>query len=158
MVADARYQQVDVTDEEALRRLLAATPGRLIIYFALPSTVMMRACTTLAAIGVPTGTELVLEKPFGTDSDNARAFNKVLAEMVPESQIHRIDHFLGMSTVLNLLGLRFTNRVVTSTQRRPSPRSKFASTKLWRSKAVPPTTTTRRLVDMIQNHLLRSCR
>ncbi len=157
VVADARYQQVDVTDEEALRRLLAATPGRLIIYFALPSTVMMRACTTLAAIGVPTGTELVLEKPFGTDSDNARAFNKVLAEMVPESQIHRIDHFLGMSTVLNLLGLRFTNRVVEpllNADHVASVEIRFDETLALEGRAAYYDHAGA-LVDMIQNHLLQ---
>ncbi len=53
----------------------------------------------------------MLEKPFGVDTATAEALNEVLARLVPENQIHRIDHFLGKSTVLNLLGLRFTNRL-----------------------------------------------
>ena len=39
------------------------------------------------------------------------ALNKQLAKLVPEDQIHRVDHFLGRSTVFNLLGLRFANRI-----------------------------------------------
>src|SRR5690606_11543608 len=112
VVAGARYLRADVTTEDGLRHVLAAAEGRLIIYFALPSKVMMRSCAALVSVGVPAGTELVLETPFGTDAASARAFNKVLADLVPEPQVHRIDHFLGMSTVLNLIGLRFANRVL----------------------------------------------
>ena len=63
---------------------------------------------------MPEGTILALEKPFGTDLDSARALNRRLEQLVPERQIHRIDHFLGKSTVLNLLGLRFANRIFES--------------------------------------------
>ncbi len=60
---------------------------------------------------LPAGTVLALEKPFGTDLASARALNRLLATFIPEKQVHRIDHFLGKSTVLNLLGLRFANRL-----------------------------------------------
>jgi glucose-6-phosphate 1-dehydrogenase len=53
----------------------------------------------------------VLEKPFGTHAESAAELNKLLAELMPEEQVHRVDHFLGRSTVLNLLGLRFANRL-----------------------------------------------
>jgi glucose-6-phosphate 1-dehydrogenase len=52
-----------------------------------------------------------LEKPFGTDLRSAEELNRQLIKLVPEQQIHRVDHFLGKSTVLNLLGLRFANRI-----------------------------------------------
>ena len=55
---------------------------------------------------------LALEKPFGTDQESAAALNALLAELVPEEQVHRVDHFLGKSTVLNLLGVRFANRLL----------------------------------------------
>ena len=45
------------------------------------------------------------------DLRSAQALNRQLLKLVPERQIHRVDHFLGRSTVLNLLGLRFTNRI-----------------------------------------------
>lgn len=42
---------------------------------------------------------------------SAADLNAIIGALVPEDQIHRVDHFLGKSTVLNLLGLRFTNRL-----------------------------------------------
>ena len=112
VVRNTRYLASDATDESDLRRLLDQRRGRLTIYFALPPAVMVESCRALARIGVPRGTRLVLEKPFGTDSASAGALNDLLHELVPEDHVHRVDHFLGMSTVLNILGVRFANRVV----------------------------------------------
>ena len=108
---ESRYLQADVTQEEDVRRLLAACRGRLVIYFALPPTVTAKACEVLAALGVPPGTRLVLEKPFGTDLAGARELNELLRRIVAEDRIYRVDHFLGMSTVLNIFGLRFANSI-----------------------------------------------
>jgi glucose-6-phosphate 1-dehydrogenase len=60
---------------------------------------------------LPPGLTLALEKPFGTDLASAKALNRLLETMLPEQQLFRVDHFLGKSTVLNLLGLRFANRL-----------------------------------------------
>lgn len=106
-----RYLQADVTREEDLRRLLAACQGQVTIFFALPPAVTARACQALTHIELPKGTRLALEKPFGTDAAGAKQLNELLLRLVPEEQIHRVDHFLGKSTVLNILGLRFANRV-----------------------------------------------
>ncbi|MFN8142608.1 MAG: glucose-6-phosphate dehydrogenase [Solirubrobacterales bacterium] len=111
LAASARYVQADVTDEEGVRSVLAAVEGQPIIYFALPPEVSITACEVLRKVGCPPETRLVLEKPFGRDAKSAEAFNRLLAEIVPESQVHRVDHFLGLSTVLNIFGLRFANRV-----------------------------------------------
>jgi len=111
-IADtALYEQADVTSPEQLRRVLGKVEGRLVIYFALPPKIAIRSCEALKEIGCPEGTRLALEKPFGHDAESAAAFNEMLVEIVPERQIHRVDHFLGLSTVLNLVGLRFANRV-----------------------------------------------
>ena len=61
---------------------------------------------------MPDGTRLVMEKPFGTDPASAQALNALVSELVPEDHVHRVDHFLGMSTVLNILGVRFANRML----------------------------------------------
>ena len=107
----ARYLRADVTREDDLRRLLDACRGQVVIYFALPPAVTAKACALLSVIGVPRDTRLVLEKPFGTDLASARELNELLIRLVPEDQVHRVDHFLGMSTVLNIFGLRFANSV-----------------------------------------------
>ena len=111
VLATTRYQQTDVSDAGALSRLLASCEGSPALYFALPPAVTVRACTALLEVELPEGTVLVLEKPFGTDQASAADLNRLLTRLVPEAQVHRVDHFLGRSTVLNLLGLRFANRL-----------------------------------------------
>lgn len=105
------YQHTDVTDPAALAALIAAGEGRVAIYFALPPAVTARACAALGAVSLPGDLILALEKPFGTDEVSAHALNALLATLVPEERVHRVDHFLGRSTVLNVLGMRFANRV-----------------------------------------------
>ncbi|TDX76672.1 glucose-6-phosphate 1-dehydrogenase [Rathayibacter sp. PhB151] len=112
LVSGTRYQQVDVTDPEALAALLASCEGPVAIYFALPPAIAAKACDALAAHELPEGTVLALEKPFGTDEKSARDLNARVAALVPEDRVHRVDHFLGRATVMNLLGLRFANRIL----------------------------------------------
>jgi len=52
---------------------------------------------------------IVVEKPFGRDLESAKALNAVLAQHFDESQIYRIDHYLGKETVQNLMAVRFGN-------------------------------------------------
>ncbi|MEO7047555.1 MAG: glucose-6-phosphate dehydrogenase, partial [Ferruginibacter sp.] len=54
-------------------------------------------------------TRLVIEKPFGTDLDSAKALNKSLLSIFDECQLYRIDHYLGKETVQNILAFRFAN-------------------------------------------------
>ena len=114
VVKGARHVVADVTVEGDLRRLLDARQGRLVVFFALPPSVTAQACRVLCGIGLPEGTRLVLEKPFGTDAASAAALNDLLARLVPEDQVYRVDHYLGMATVLNIVGLRFANRMLES--------------------------------------------
>ena len=103
------YHQVDVTAKGALAGLLGGLEGPVAVYFALPPRISQLACETLQPGEVPAGTRLVMEKPFGSSEESARSLNQTLARLVPEDHIHRVDHFLGKATVLNILGLRFAN-------------------------------------------------
>ena len=103
------YHQLDVTAEGSLASLLAGLEGPTAIYFALPPRISQLACESLRPEEVPAGTRLVMEKPFGSSEESARSLNRTLAALVPEDHIHRVDHFLGKATVLNILGLRFAN-------------------------------------------------
>jgi glucose-6-phosphate 1-dehydrogenase len=63
--------------------------------------------------GLPAGSRIVLEKPFGEDLESAVALNRLLAETLGpagEQAVFRVDHVLGMATVQNLLTLRLANR------------------------------------------------
>jgi glucose-6-phosphate 1-dehydrogenase len=111
VAAHSHYVQVDATDPESLRALLDGLDGRIALYFALPPAIAERAVQALAHIELPRGIVFALEKPFGTDLPSAMALNRLLETVLPERQIFRVDHFLGKSTVLNLIGLRFANRI-----------------------------------------------
>ncbi|MBK4346566.1 glucose-6-phosphate dehydrogenase [Lacisediminihabitans changchengi] len=111
LAARTRYLQADVTLPDDLERVLGEAEGTPALYFALPPKVTIAACAALGKIEIPEGLVLALEKPFGTDLRSAKTLNRQLLKLVPESQIHRVDHFLGKSTVLNILGLRFANRI-----------------------------------------------
>jgi glucose-6-phosphate 1-dehydrogenase len=105
------YLQADATDGDDLKRVLAAAPGRVALYFAVPPAVAALVCQQLSRLELPKGIVLALEKPFGTDLDSAKALNRLLQRFLPEDQIFRVDHFLGKSTVLDIIGLRFANRL-----------------------------------------------
>jgi glucose-6-phosphate 1-dehydrogenase len=111
VVAGSRYVVADATDAKDLSRILRECGTAPALYFALPPAVTEASCRALDTIELPEGTSLALEKPFGTDLASAVALNRLVSRLVPESRIHRVDHFLGKSTVLNLLGLRFANRI-----------------------------------------------
>jgi glucose-6-phosphate 1-dehydrogenase len=110
-IARSSYREADATDAAALGDVLAACSGTPALYFALPPAVTAKVVESLSKMKLPAGAVLALEKPFGTDLRSAKALNRLLASFVPERQIHRVDHFLGKSTVLNILGLRFANRL-----------------------------------------------
>ncbi|NUT70226.1 glucose-6-phosphate dehydrogenase [Pseudarthrobacter sp. C4D7] len=109
MEKETAYHQVDVTEKGALASLLGGLQGPVAVYFALPPRISQLACETLQPQEVPEGTRLVMEKPFGSSEESARSLNRTLGRLVPEDHIHRVDHFLGKATVLNILGLRFAN-------------------------------------------------
>ena len=54
---------------------------------------------------------MVIEKPFGHDLQSARALNREVSAVLDESQVYRIDHYLGKETVQNILALRFGNSI-----------------------------------------------
>jgi len=106
------YTQADITKAADLQKLLAEIDGPLVMYFAVPPAVTVAACEALAQVTLPDDTVLALEKPFGGDEAGARELNATLAALVPENRIFRVDHFLGRSTLLNILGVRFANRLI----------------------------------------------
>ncbi|HWM17501.1 MAG TPA: glucose-6-phosphate dehydrogenase [Microbacterium sp.] len=111
-VVSSAYRSADITKADDLASVLHDTVGRIVLYFAVPPAVAEAACAALADVPVPPGTIIALEKPFGVDEASAHSLNETLARIVPENQIFRVDHFLGRSTTLNLLGARFANRLL----------------------------------------------
>lgn len=106
-----RFEQLDATSASVLARLQTMLSGQTCLYFALPPAVTERACVALTEIDLRSDLLLALEKPVGTDMTSARRVNRLLARRAPEEHIFRVDHFLGMPGVLNLIGLRSGNRL-----------------------------------------------
>jgi glucose-6-phosphate 1-dehydrogenase len=104
------YRRAEMDDVAALRDILASEESA-VIYLALPPAVAERAVATIEAAGPPTGTRIVVEKPFGEDLATAQQLNTLLHRTFPEDDVFRVDHFLHKQTVQNLLGIRFANRV-----------------------------------------------
>ena len=113
IVGNARWLTADATEGDHLKWLLEqCSGGPVVIYFALPPSVTIKICEMLEKLDTPADLRLALEKPFGEDEASAHDLNQRLQRVVPEGQIFRIDHFMGTATVLNLIGLRFANRIM----------------------------------------------
>ncbi|MDX1392933.1 MAG: glucose-6-phosphate dehydrogenase [Gemmatimonadota bacterium] len=92
-------------------------PGNRVFYLALPPRVFPGAVEGLAGAGLAAGpgwTRLVVEKPFGRDLESARALNRAIHAHFDESEVYRIDHYLGKASVQNLLVFRFANAIFES--------------------------------------------
>jgi glucose-6-phosphate 1-dehydrogenase len=92
----------------AAERGIGGSPGRL-FHLAVPPAAFEPTVTMLGSTGLARGSSVIVEKPFGTDLASARALNEILHAHFGESQIFRIDHFLGKESVDNILALRFAN-------------------------------------------------
>lgn len=106
------YRRADITKVTQLRAVLREQPADTAVYFAVPPAVAASACESLKPGDLPADAVLALEKPFGSDAASAHELNDTLRRLVPESRVFRVDHFLGRSTLLNVLGVRFANVVV----------------------------------------------
>lgn len=88
------------------------TKAHRIFYMATPPSMFGEIPKHLADAGLASEREwarIVIEKPIGYDLKSARALNAILAANFEESQIFRIDHYLGKETVQNILAFRFAN-------------------------------------------------
>jgi glucose-6-phosphate 1-dehydrogenase len=101
---------------EQLEKLEAdrTTGGNRLFYLATPPDAFAPLARELGRTGLlkEDGTawhRLIVEKPFGTDLESAKALNSELLKIADEHQIYRIDHYLGKETVQNILVLRFAN-------------------------------------------------
>ena len=119
-----RYLKADFTEAgqlAALRPHLQAT-GNAVFYLAVAARFFGTVVESLGRAGL-VGQEqgfrrVVVEKPFGSDLESSKALNAQILEVLDESQIYRIDHFLGKETVQNILAMRFGNAIFEPLWRR----------------------------------------
>jgi glucose-6-phosphate 1-dehydrogenase len=119
------YVQGDFNDTAAYQRLSAQiakvetqfqTHGNHFFYLAVApqffaSVVQQLANAKLTEYGNGRWSRVIIEKPFGHDLDSAKDLNRQIKLVLAESQIYRIDHYLGKETVQNLMVFRFANSI-----------------------------------------------
>ncbi|MEZ0292727.1 MAG: glucose-6-phosphate dehydrogenase [Solirubrobacteraceae bacterium] len=112
------YVASSADDARDLAKAVEAAAGELgagaevLLYLSIPPAAMDEIVGAIGDAGLGArGAKVILEKPFGTDVDSAKALNARLHSVFAEEQIFRIDHFLGKEDVQDILAFRFANRL-----------------------------------------------
>jgi glucose-6-phosphate 1-dehydrogenase len=149
----------DVSTYGTLVEALRADPAITRVYYlATPPSLFAKICDNLKDTGLATpNSRVVLEKPLGRDLASAKRINAEVGKVFSESQIYRIDHYLGKETVQNLLALRFGNILFEPLWRREwiSDVQITIAEKIGVGNRLGYYDTSGALRDMLQNHLLQ---
>lgn len=108
------YVRVDMKDQASYEQLddHVNADRTMVCYLATPPSIYGDICRGLHHCNIiDSSVRVVLEKPIGHDLASSKIINDQVAEYFNESQIYRIDHYLGKETVLNLIALRFANSI-----------------------------------------------
>ncbi|HEX8602187.1 MAG TPA: glucose-6-phosphate dehydrogenase [Pseudoduganella sp.] len=153
------FVRLDVQRDDltALAQVSRAGAER-VFYLATAPSLFTTICEKLAAAGlVDAHARVVLEKPLGRDLASAVDINEAVGKYFAESQIYRIDHYLGKETVQNLMVLRFGNSILEPLWRAPN----ITSVQITVAEEVGVGSragfydSTGAMRDMVQNHLLQ---
>jgi glucose-6-phosphate 1-dehydrogenase len=108
------YVAGDFEDPDTFERVAAAITGAKspVFYLEIPPSLFGPVIERLAGAGLTASARVVVEKPFGHDLASARELNDSIHEHLDESQIYRIDHFLGKMGLTEILYLRFANAIL----------------------------------------------
>jgi glucose-6-phosphate 1-dehydrogenase len=108
------YVYGEYDDDDTYKRLAKTIEGcrQSIFYLEIPPSLFGMVVRGLAGAGLTDGSRIVVEKPFGHDLASAQALNDELHEVIDESQLLRIDHFLGKEPVMDIIYLRFANTIL----------------------------------------------
>ena len=114
LAARFRYVAGDFADAATYARVGDAIKGAEspVFYLEIPPFLFGKVVAGLADAGLTTGARVVVEKPFGHDTESARALAAELHQHISEDQLYRIDHFLGKMGTEELLYLRFANVIL----------------------------------------------
>jgi len=112
------WLELDLNDKKSysiIKKSLQPDDPNRVYYLATGSSLYIPVCQGLHESDlIQPGCKIVLEKPIGYDYQSAAGINAAVAEYFDESQIYRIDHYLGKETVQNLMVLRFANSLFES--------------------------------------------
>ena len=108
------YVHGDFTDADTYAQVAKAVGAAElpVFYLEIPPSLFGTVVGGLSKAGLTDNAHVVVEKPFGHDLASARALNQELHAHIDESQLYRIDHFLGKMSVEDILYLRFANTIL----------------------------------------------
>jgi glucose-6-phosphate 1-dehydrogenase len=108
------YVHGDFADAAVYQKVAAEIKGAEspVFYLEIPPSLFGMVIKGLSEAGLTRSARVVVEKPFGHDLDSAEALNEEIHQYIDESQLYRIDHFLGKMAVEDILFLRFANTVL----------------------------------------------
>jgi glucose-6-phosphate 1-dehydrogenase len=120
MLSLLNYVDGDLNDPatyEAMARELGEAQ-RVLYYLEVPPSLFGRIANGIGAAGRAQNARVMVEKPFGTDLASAIQLNATMHNHFPEESVYRVDHWLGLEPVENLLFVRFANSIVEPLLRR----------------------------------------
>jgi len=131
MLSQLRYVDGDLTDNatyQAMSDAIGSTAGAgtaggtagggtagggcVLFYLEVPPKLFARIAQGIAAVGRAANSRVMVEKPFGWDLASAQQLNQTMHQYFPEDAIYRVDHWLGLDPVENMLFVRFANSVI----------------------------------------------
>jgi glucose-6-phosphate 1-dehydrogenase len=114
MLGLLRYVDGDLGDDATYQAMSAEVgPGkRVLFYLEVPPSLFGRIAQGIASAGRASGSRVMVEKPFGHDLASAQQLNTTMHQYFAEDDIYRVDHWLGLDPVENVLFARFTNSVI----------------------------------------------
>ena len=114
MLSMLRYVDGDLDDPATYQAMSAAMGDgkNALFYLEVPPSLFGRIAEGIATAGRADNARVMVEKPFGTDLASAVALNATMHKYFPEESIYRVDHWLGLEPVENLVFVRFANSIV----------------------------------------------
>ena len=115
MLGLLRYVDGDLDDDAtyaAMSDAIGDGQGQALFYLEVPPPLFGRIAKGISTSGRADGARVMVEKPFGTDLAGAQALNRTMNEFFPEDAIYRVDHWLGLDPLENVLFARFGNEVI----------------------------------------------
>lgn len=109
-----RYVDGDLDDDATYAAMAGQIggDGPVLFYLEVPPSLFGRIAQGIATTGRADGAYVMVEKPFGFDLASARELNRTMNQVFDEDRIYRVDHWLGLDPLANVLFARFANAVI----------------------------------------------
>ena len=114
MLGLLRYVDGDLDDDATYQAMSTeiGNEARTLFYLEVPPPLFARIARGISSTGRAAGARVMVEKPFGTDLASAQELNQTMHEYFGEDDIYRVDHWLGLDPLTNVLVARFANSIL----------------------------------------------